>query len=86
MSPISLGVWTTILDIWDNHNQNLMSQKKQLFDREYAPSVKHSKTSVTCITGGNIALAASSRSAHQQGNRECHAPPEEAGSFKGGNL
>jgi len=52
---------------------------KQLFDTEYDPSVKHSKTSVTCITGGNIALAASSRSAHQQCNRECHVTPEEAG-------
>jgi len=58
--------------------------ERQLFNPEYDPSVKHSKISVTCITGGNIALAASSRSAHHQGNWECHATPEKAGSFKGG--
>jgi len=60
--------------------------KKQLCDTEYAPSVKHSKTSVTCITGGNIMLTTSSRSAHQQGKRECHVTSEEAGSYNGGNL
>jgi len=59
---------------------------KQLGDEKYAPSVKHSKTSETCITGGNIALTTSSRSAHKQGNREGHVPSEEAGSYDGGNL
>jgi len=39
---------------------------------------------VTRITGGNVALATSSRSAHKQGNQGCHDTPEEAGSFKGG--
>jgi len=35
---------------------------------------------------GNIALAASSRSAHQQGNREGHFPSEEAGPCNGGKF
>jgi len=41
---------------------------------------------VVSATGGNIALAASSRSAHQQGNREGHVPSEEAGSYYGGKF
>jgi len=60
--------------------------EKQMLDTEYIPSVKHSQLSVTCITGGNIALAASSRSAHTQGNRVYHATSEEAGAFNGGKF
>jgi len=59
---------------------------KQLGDKKYAPSVKLSKISVACTTGGNIALAASSRSAHQQGNREGHVPSEEAEPYNGGKC
>jgi len=58
--------------------------EKQLCDTTHAPSVKHSKTSVRCITGSNITLATSSSSARKQGNQGCHVTPEEAGSFKGG--
>jgi len=59
---------------------------KQPCATKHAPSVKQSKTSVTCITGGNIEFATSSRSAHNQGNQGCHVTPEEAGSFKAGNY
>jgi len=65
--------------IWSDNESG-----KQRYTTKYAPSVKQSKTSVTCITGGNIELATSSRSAHNQGNQGCHVTPEEAGSFKGG--
>jgi len=69
------------------HSQSESNElEKQLFNPEYDPSVKHSKTLVTCITGGSIAVVASLRSAHQQGNRECHATPKVAGSFKGGKF
>jgi len=61
-----------------------IDSEKQLRDTTQAPSVKHSKTSVTCITRGNIALPTSSRSAHKQGNQGCHVTPEEAGSLIGG--
>jgi len=49
----------------DDKSGNLGQSKsneseKQLCDTKYAPSVKPSKTSVTCITGGSIALATSS--------------------------
>jgi len=60
--------------------------EKQPCATKHIPSVKHSKTSVTCITGGNIEFATSSRSAHNQGNQGCHVTPEEAGSFKGGQF
>jgi len=36
--------------------------------------------------GGEIGLNPSTRSAHQQGNRMGHAPPEEAESCKGGKF
>jgi len=60
--------------------------RKQPYTTKHAPLVKQSKTSVTCITGGNIALDSSLRSAHNQGNQGCHVTPEEAGSFKGGKF
>jgi len=60
--------------------------RKQLYTTKHVPSVKQSKTSVTCVTGGNIALNPSLRSAHNQGNQGCHLTPEEAGSFKGGKF
>jgi len=63
-----------------------IESEKQTCPTQHVPSVKHSKTSVTCITGGNIALATSSRSAHNQGNQGCHVIPEEAGSYKEGNY
>jgi len=59
---------------------------KQPCDPKPVKSVKHSKTALTFITGGNIEFATSSRSAHNQGNQGCHVTPEEAGSFKGGNY
>jgi len=48
---------------------------KQPCAHKHATSVKHSQTLVTCITGGNIELATSSRSAHNQGNQGCHVTP-----------
>jgi len=77
---------------WDDESGHLgqsgsdNESKKQLCDTTHAQFVKHSKTSVTCITGGNIELATSSRSAHNQGNQGCHITPEEAESFKGGQF
>jgi len=65
---------------------NQDESNKQLGDEKYAPSVKPSKTSVACTTGGNIALATSSRSDHQQGNREGYVPSEEAGSYNWGKF
>jgi len=59
---------------------------KQPYATTHATSVKHSKTSVTCIMGGIIEFATSSGSAHNQGNQGWHVTPEEARSFKGGNY
>jgi len=66
--------------------QSKQDVNKQLGDKKYAQSVKPSKISVASTTGGNIALATRSRSAHQQGNREGHVPSEEAEPYNGGKF
>jgi len=58
--------------------------RKQPYTTKHFQFVEQSKTSVTHVTGGNIALEPSLRSAHYQDNQGCHVTPEEAGSFKGG--
>jgi len=59
---------------------------KQLGNKKRAQSVKLSKISEASATGGNIALATSSRSDQKQGNREGHVPSEGAEPYNGGKF
>jgi len=59
--------------------------QRQLGNKLYSHSVNLSKISVS-PTGGNIELKPLSRSAHQQGNRGGHVPPEEAEPYNGGKF
>jgi len=59
--------------------------KRQLGIQMFPHSVSHGK-SIVLPTGGSIELNPSTRSAHQQGNRGGHLPPEETEPYNGGNF
>jgi len=62
--------------------KSLEDNQKQMGIQMFPHSVNHGK-SIVLPTGGSIELNPPTRSAHQQGTRGGHVPPEEAEPYNG---